>query len=237
MNKAVKIAAASLLAVLIHSQANAVTLTTSGTFNLNPPGNNDCNGCSGNNTNHLDMSGDNNSSLTANSKTTTVTAPTNDVVIGSLTWVNRASTGSDSNFNVNYTFTVDFSTPNLAAAPVTFTLNIQQPTNPPGDIIMHLDDSVFAGLPAFNLGNGLAISGFDFVLASGSDGGFSGGTWTNPDPTGNRGDNSRTSTLDITADFTAAVPEPSTWAMLILGFAGVGFMAYRRREQSSFRLA
>lgn len=25
---------------------------------------------------------------------------------------------------------------------------------------------------------------------------------------------------------TAAVPEPSTWAMMILGFAGVGFMAY-----------
>ena len=29
----------------------------------------------------------------------------------------------------------------------------------------------------------------------------------------------------------AAVPEPSTWAMMILGFAGVGFMAYRRRPQ------
>ena len=28
-----------------------------------------------------------------------------------------------------------------------------------------------------------------------------------------------------------AVPEPSTWAMLILGFAGVGFMAYRRKSQ------
>jgi hypothetical protein len=28
----------------------------------------------------------------------------------------------------------------------------------------------------------------------------------------------------------AAVPEPSTWAMMILGFAGVGFMAYRRRK-------
>jgi hypothetical protein len=26
----------------------------------------------------------------------------------------------------------------------------------------------------------------------------------------------------------AAVPEPSTWAMMLLGFAGVGFMAYRR---------
>lgn len=29
----------------------------------------------------------------------------------------------------------------------------------------------------------------------------------------------------------SAVPEPSTWAMLILGFAGIGFMAYRRRNQ------
>jgi hypothetical protein len=28
-----------------------------------------------------------------------------------------------------------------------------------------------------------------------------------------------------------AVPEPSTWAMMILGFAGVGFMAYRRRNK------
>jgi len=27
----------------------------------------------------------------------------------------------------------------------------------------------------------------------------------------------------------AAVPEPATWAMLLMGFAGVGFMAYRRR--------
>lgn len=28
-----------------------------------------------------------------------------------------------------------------------------------------------------------------------------------------------------------AVPEPSTWAMMILGFAGIGFLAYRRRNQ------
>jgi hypothetical protein len=28
----------------------------------------------------------------------------------------------------------------------------------------------------------------------------------------------------------AAVPEPSTWAMLILGFAGIGAMTYRRRR-------
>ena len=28
----------------------------------------------------------------------------------------------------------------------------------------------------------------------------------------------------------AAVPEPSTWAMMLLGFCGLGFMAYRRRQ-------
>jgi hypothetical protein len=33
-----------------------------------------------------------------------------------------------------------------------------------------------------------------------------------------------------------AVPEASTWAMMILGFAGIGFMAYRRRLDA-FRLA
>jgi hypothetical protein len=37
--------------------------------------------------------------------------------------------------------------------------------------------------------------------------------------------------------FTTAVPEPSTWAMMMLGFAGVGFMAYRRRNKQVFRFA
>jgi hypothetical protein len=37
---------------------------------------------------------------------------------------------------------------------------------------------------------------------------------------------------------TGTVPEPSTWAMMILGFAGVGLMAYRRRSQiASLRAA
>jgi hypothetical protein len=36
----------------------------------------------------------------------------------------------------------------------------------------------------------------------------------------------------------SAVPEPSTWAMMILGFAGIGFMAYRRKQNgSTLRLA
>jgi hypothetical protein len=36
---------------------------------------------------------------------------------------------------------------------------------------------------------------------------------------------------------TAAVPEPSTWAMMILGFAGVGFLAYRRKSKPALMAA
>jgi hypothetical protein len=44
-------------------------------------------------------------------------------------------------------------------------------------------------------------------------------------------------TFSVAADPITAVPEASTWAMMILGFAGVGFMAYRRRSNLSFRVA
>jgi hypothetical protein len=41
--------------------------------------------------------------------------------------------------------------------------------------------------------------------------------------------------LDVTA--VTAVPEPSTWAMMILGFGGIGFMAYRRRSKPALMAA
>ena len=34
-------------------------------------------------------------------------------------------------------------------------------------------------------------------------------------------------------NLSSAVPEASTWVMMILGFAGLGYMAYRRRNQSA----
>jgi hypothetical protein len=39
--------------------------------------------------------------------------------------------------------------------------------------------------------------------------------------------------VQIGTGFTAAVPEPSTWAMMILGFCGIGFMAYRRKQNGA----
>jgi len=41
----------------------------------------------------------------------------------------------------------------------------------------------------------------------------------------------------LTGDITvSAVPEPATWALMLLGFAGVGFAAYRRKAKPIFRL-
>jgi hypothetical protein len=42
-----------------------------------------------------------------------------------------------------------------------------------------------------------------------------------------------TTSVILGAAVTPAVPEPATWAMMLLGFAGVGFLAYRRRNQLS----
>jgi hypothetical protein len=52
----------------------------------------------------------------------------------------------------------------------------------------------------------------------------------------NNGDNTGHITATVTTDSTGGVPEPSTWAMMLLGFAGLGFMAYRKRK-NGFALA
>jgi PEP-CTERM motif len=40
-------------------------------------------------------------------------------------------------------------------------------------------------------------------------------------------------TLSVSSD----VPEPSTWAVMLLGFAGIGFMAYRRKSKPALMAA
>jgi PEP-CTERM motif len=57
----------------------------------------------------------------------------------------------------------------------------------------------------------------------------------NTDTTWTVGANSSLPQVEVIA--TPAVPEPSTWAMMILGFAGVGFMAYRRKSKPAFMAA
>jgi PEP-CTERM motif len=67
--------------------------------------------------------------------------------------------------------------------------------------------------------------GFDFLLGPGtyfldftkSSGGFTGVTFSGG--------------VNV-----SAVPEPATWAMMLLGFAGVGFVSFRRKAKPAFRL-
>jgi hypothetical protein len=57
-----------------------------------------------------------------------------------------------------------------------------------------------------------------------------GGAWTHNDIP-------RSFAVSLHGDEVAAVPEPSTWAMMLLGFVGLGLMAYRRKSKPSLMMA
>jgi PEP-CTERM motif len=46
------------------------------------------------------------------------------------------------------------------------------------------------------------------------------------------------STFGESGNFTigTAVPEPSTWAMMLIGFAGLGYASYRRSKKNAAAL-
>ena len=68
--------------------------------------------------------------------------------------------------------------------------------------------------------NGFFLIGTGPTVLNGLSGDLKVGYWDTYYP-----DNTGSQTLSI-----SAVPEPSTWAMMILGFATIGFIAYRRRS-------
>jgi hypothetical protein len=91
---------------------------------------------------------------------------------------------------------------------------------------------------AYPINTGLTSSGLSNWNTSAHD------DWLAPDLTKWTGINTDGGTGFVTlvtdggtGGISGGVPEPSTWAMMILGFAGVGFMAYRRKSQGAVRLA
>ena len=101
-------------------------------------------------------------------------------------------------------------------------------------------DIVTGALSGLNLSAGDYWIGFfaqDFTVSS-----FNGGNGSLIETVPHTGQNTSNVTLQGDTGFqlldsVSAVPEPSTWAMMILGFAGVGFMAYRRRNTAMLRIA
>jgi hypothetical protein len=203
------------------AHADTVTFSGTGTWsNLN------CNGCSiSGNSRVLDMSGNNNSTITINNQNNvsfSVPPNQNDVVLGSLTWVNNASTGTDQNFSVHFNFTLSFTSPNNSSDSQTFDLTITQPTNPPGDHVFNISNATLANLGPFNL-NGISVSDIHFALASGDNGTYDGSQWSNPE--------NNTSVLRIVADFSAtATPLPAALPLFAGGLGALGLLGWRRKR-------
>jgi hypothetical protein len=84
----------------------------------------------------------------------------------------------------------------------------------------------WGGVPLTSSGEAVfGVEGNGLVMFQGT---YSSISWTNP---------TFENYYAFTVGSVGAVPEPSTWAMMILGFFGVGFMAYRRKSQHAVRLA
>jgi hypothetical protein len=148
----------------------------------------------------------------------------------------RASDASVQSFSG----TIDIDT----AAGTIIAFSIQFPTDPVFNLVSFSGPNAGSGwtLDSDEVGNfGLApgvTAAYDLTLFFSTTNtssliGFDGGTITGAGVNGTGLSLSNYGSLSGT--ITAAVPEPSTWAMMLLGFAGVGFVAYRRKSKPAFR--
>lgn len=143
--------------------------------------------------------------------------------------------------NSIYFFGVQVGQTNVTGSPAGWAFNsIDTPwTNSPYGGSSTIYDNTWCCAFNSRILNGQTLTGFDVTVNSGialsSIRWFAfatNGTDTNSD--GHFHDNFNPGFEGVSV---SAVPEPSTWAMMILGFAGVGFVAFRRRSHSALNAA
>ena len=134
------------------------------------------------------------------------------------------------------------SSPNASVGITGLVTGGSNPPTPPNtgttsDGLFFFNDVIFTAGGLHFDNNGLvftAANGTEYNWGSSNNvAGFNNAVWTSNDPNA-----PWPNELNGVGTLTAAVPEPSTWAMMILGFCGVGFMAYRRKSNAAaFRIA
>jgi PEP-CTERM motif len=154
------------------------------------------------------------------------------VITLAMTMPTRADIIDTYTLSPGTTFT--FNDRNVETATATLTVDATTQTLTGGTITL-TGKSPEAGVYIFGeqtgVLHGFTTNGVEINVASGVEAGFPGISAVTIGPTGSTG----FVFLGPGEDnfiLTTAVPEPSTWAMMILGFLGVGFMAYRRRNRA-----
>ncbi len=128
--------------------------------------------------------------------------------------VNGLSTNLSQNFGSSKTVVYDTTLPAVQNGVLTIALSAPFTYNPAdGNLLIDLvENTPYTGGPSF------AFNGASAGL-------FSRGYSDQTIPVANNS--------GLVTGFTVAVPEPSTWAMMVLGFAGLGFAGYRASRRAT----
>lgn len=149
---------------------------------------------------------------------------------GSGTWDTFAPTTAYSQAGKSWSFSFEIDSPasNPSSSIIDFHYSLNGSLTALGASSIEFFSAAVGGMFNLTLSTGDKISFFNKIGAPsidiGSDGNLKTGQWA-VDLLGQTADG----TFVNGAGVVTAVPEPSTWAMMILGFGALGFFAYRRR--------